>query len=448
MERELALIVDPNGAKIAVLQLNRKHEEQENQMEQIEKERYVALTDRYLKQRSAGKMPEAVTGDLRFCLKKQEERLRAFDISMHEEYAFQDGAITGAVESSQRNSRSPFRGFAAFRETVRTTEFCRNEKKVFHRQEPVTFYSVIVDKKGSGDVTVNCPNCGAAALASKLQEGCPYCGTCFKMSELFPRISSCYATKDVVERVGMEERIKSTLKKIGAAIFVILLLFCFLTDKNAEELPVWFLILKNVFLSAISSAALTFFAYLFYSFFLMGKLFAQLGSVMPMVGTASSQNRLKKQMEKWDPFFFIRIFEGKLVSLMQAILFSDDRKDLSIYEGDDDLSAFDDLIDMDYRGAFKLKQFGIRERRVSVLLEVFTENTYAGKHFRRRNERMLVRMERSADAVTDTGFSIHAVSCEKCGGSFDAMHVRNCPFCGAEYHAAESDWVITEIRKK
>ena len=37
--------------------------------------------------------------------------------------------------------------------------------------------------------------------------------------------------------------------------------------------------------------------------------------------------------------------------IILVVLYSDDRKDLSIYEGSDDLSAFDDLVDMDYRGA-------------------------------------------------------------------------------------------------
>ena len=113
-------------------------------------------------------------------------------------------------------------------------------------------------------------------------------------------------------------------------------------------------------------------------------------------------------------------------------------------------------MDLDYRGVYKLKEFKESGGRLSILLDVFTDNCYAvsgsedaaGGRIKRKNERILVRMERKAGTVTDPGFSIHAVSCGNCGGSFDAMHVKNCPYCGREYHAAEADWVITEIRKK
>lgn len=44
---------------------------------------------------------------------------------------------------------------------------------------------------------------------------------------------------------------------------------------------------------------------------------------------------------------------------------------------------------------------------------------------------MLVR--KSAKARTDYGFSIHAIQCKACGGSFDATKEKHCPYCGNEY---------------
>jgi hypothetical protein len=167
-----------------------------------------------------------------------------------------------------------------------------------------------------------------------------------------------------------------------------------------------------------------------------------------MLGGLSSPRKLNAVIEKYDPYFFFKIFEGRLVSLLEAVLYSDDRENLSIYEGHDDLSGFDGLIDMDYRGVFKVRECKVKDERISVLLDVFTANCYAAGSLRRKNERILVRMERNIHAVTNPGFSIHAVRCEGCGGSFDAMHVKKCPHCGREYDAADEDWVITMIRKK
>lgn len=429
-------------------------------------DKYLAMTDAFMRQTGKGEIPDKITCDLRFCMDEQEEKLRKNGITMREDYVFDEEAVTGAVESSPRNNRTPFRGVMAYRETVRIRDFYHGDKRILHRRDPVTFHATIVDREGSRDVAVNCPHCGNATMASKLEKGCPYCGTHFSMSELYPRISSCYCTNDIIERFGFDERLKRRFTRIAIVLFLIFLALTIWQNRD-QDLPLWAAVLATVFQAGLMTAMTTLVLYLTYSFSLVVKLFLQLGSVLPMIGAATSAKKLQARMEKYDPYFFGRIFEGKLVSLLQAVLYSDDRENLSIYEGRDDLSDFDELVDLDYRGVYKLKEFKERGGRVSILLDVFMDNcyavggkpdaagdkdggpaSYAGGRVKRRNERILVRMERKAGAVTDPGFSIHAVSCGNCGGSFDAMHVRNCPYCGGEYHAAEADWVITEIRKK
>lgn len=414
----------------------------------MNKDRYLYMTDAFLRQTGKGLRPDKITRDLRFCMEEQEEKLQKKGVTMREEYVFDDEAITGALEVSPKNNRTPFRGVTAYRETVRIRDFYQGDKRILHRREPVNFYATIVDKEGSGDVAVNCPNCGNPAMASKLEEGCPYCGTHFSMSELYPRISSCYCTNDIIERFGFDERLKRMFTRIAVVLFVVFLVLSTLTNKEYRDFPLWAAALAITFQSALMTGAMTFCAYLCYSFFLMAKLFRQLGSTLPMAGAMGSAKKLQARMERYDPYFFGRIFEGRLVSLLQAVLYSDNREELSIYEGKDDLSDFEDLVDVDYRGVYKLLRFEERGERISVLLDVFTDNCYADDRLRRRNERILVRMERKKNAVTDPGFSIHAVNCGGCGGSFDAMHVCSCPYCGREYNAADSDWVITQIRKK
>ena len=419
-------------------------------------DKYLSMTDAYLKKTSKGEIPEKITRDLRFCMDEQQDRLQKKGLTMSEEYVFDAAAVTGAIEASPKNNRTPFRGVTAYRETVRIRDFYRGEKRILHHRDPVGFYATIVDREGSRDVAVNCPNCGNATMASRLEEGCPFCGTHFSMSELYPRISSCYCANDIVERFGFDERMKRMFTRAAIVFFLVFLVLAIVLGRNNQELPLWGAALYYVFLAGLSAVVMTFFTYMGYSFFLMGKLFLELGSVLPMLGAAGSAKKLQARMEKYDPYYFGRIFEGKLVSLLQAVLYSDDRDSLSIYEGKGDLSAFDNLIDLDYRGAYKLKEFKERSGRISILLDVFTANCYAdglaesggSGRVKRKNERILVRMERKIGTVTDPGFSIHAVNCGNCGGSFDAMHVRDCPYCGREYHAAEDDWVITEIRKK
>ena len=82
-------------------------------------DKYLSMTDAYLKKTSKGEIPEKITRDLRFCMDEQQDRLQKKGLTMSEEYVFDAGAVTGAIEASPKNNRTPFRGVTAYRETVR-----------------------------------------------------------------------------------------------------------------------------------------------------------------------------------------------------------------------------------------------------------------------------------------------------------------------------------------
>ena len=134
-----------------------------------------------------------------------------------------------------------------------------------HHRDPVGFYATIVDREGSRDVAVNCPNCGNATMASRLEEGCPFCGTHFSMSELYPRISSCYCTNDIVERFGFDERMKRMFTRAAIVFFLVFLVLAIVLGRNNQELPLWGAALYYVFLAGLSAVVMTFFTYMGYS---------------------------------------------------------------------------------------------------------------------------------------------------------------------------------------
>ena len=59
-------------------------------------DKYLAMTDTFLRQSSKGEIPDKITRDLRFCMDEQEEKLRKNGISMREEYVFDDEAQSRA----------------------------------------------------------------------------------------------------------------------------------------------------------------------------------------------------------------------------------------------------------------------------------------------------------------------------------------------------------------
>jgi hypothetical protein len=410
----------------------------------------VFLADRYLMQTGQGKEPDMITQDLRFGLEARKKRLARKGVCLHEEYVFTDDAVRGSVSMTPEDSPQPFHASRAFRETKRIREYAMNSqgKKKLRWESPVTFHAVVVDHRGREDFAVSCPACGSPSLASGLEKGCAFCGMRFSVSGLYPRISSCYFTEDVIWRHGFDERQRKRYGIIAGILFPAMSLLSIVMRGFGPGYPIWLQLLGHIFSGAFAAAVLTFSVFMIGTYFMIGKLFALAGSALPMLGVYSSRRRLEERMRRYDPDFSVELFEGKLVSLLGAVLYSDDRGNLNFYQGERGLPGFDDLIGFDYRGGFKLKEMTVREGRIRVLVSVFADNVYAGEKIRRKKERILVRMEREAGVRTDAGFSFHAVRCLSCGASFNAVHERNCPYCGSAYDAVRGDWVITMIGKE
>lgn len=53
---------------------------------------------------------------------------------------------------------------------------------------------------------------------------------------------------------------------------------------------------------------------------------------------------------------------------------------------------------------------------------------------------------RAGGVMEPPGFSITSVACPNCGGSFDAVRQKVCPYCGSEYHMENEGWVIEDMR--
>ena len=154
-----------------------------------------------------------------------------------------------------------------------------------------------------------------------------------------------------------------------------------------------------------------------------------------------------KFMKKYDPDFSYEAFEGRIISLIRTIVFSDDRDTLSIYEGDNELSGFDDVVDMQYRGAVYIKRFEKIDDLLRVEGTAYLTDTYIDRRVHEKDEKIRFILQKEADGQNDPGFSSHRVNCSSCGGTFDAMHQRNCPYCGNPYDLKKKDWIVKDMKK-
>ena len=385
-----------------------------------------------------GAKPKLASREMGYVLDCQEKRLRDFGLTMEQTIDHTEGEISGAL--ARKGARVEAR--TLYREAVRHLSVRHGDKVVFSEKEPITVYATMLDKPGHHDSTVTCPNCGHEAPASQMREGCPYCGTVFEMEEAWPVFSSSYRVPAIVERSTLMSRIQSTLLKVFIIAAVVMALVFWLANADYDPLP---RVLVALFGGALSGGMIAFLGYLLYSFTLLGKVFKEAGKSLPLLKGLRTGTKLEAAMRPYEPDFSYAYFEGRLISLLRAIAFTDDRRNLSLYEGSQDLSFLDTLVDMQYRGALELQDFRVEDGVFHVRLRAFMDDLRFEGRLRRKTESFLVTLEKDVAAGDDPEFSLHAVRCRGCGASFDALHHRDCPYCGNPYELVHDDWMITGI---
>ena len=389
------------------------------------------------------KEPALSSKDMRYFLDCNEKRLKEKGIRVTEEYAVVEEDITGDLD----RSHGDYVATVSYRECRHNTEYFRGDKSIKKISQPETVYVNVLDKFGYEDFECTCPNCGHKTMASELSGGCPYCGTMFEIAQTYPCVQSIYSVQGIMDRVEFPRKIKKRTITFGIICGIILFLLTFFT--SASEYVIWFRILYSLFLGGFCGAVFAFIFYMATSYVLLVKALRLAGKSLKLLGGINTRKKLLKAMEQVDPGFSFELFEGKILGKLRAIAFSEKRDDLSIYSGDEDLSYLDDIIKMSYRGAIQLKRFRNEGGYSKIKLRAFMTDTYArgdkGDKIKLKDETFEVECERKSEGNFDLGFTVHAVKCRTCQGSFDAMHRKACPYCGKEYDLAEDDWVISSI---
>ena len=379
--------------------------------------------------------------ELRYCLNRQRKRLAVKHVEIEDSYEH----VKEEIRGSQSHGGFPYSSKVLYRESMRNLTIRRDGKTVKHAKRPVTFYGTLLEKRGYEDEPCTCPNCGHRSMVSEVQEGCPYCGTRFETEDVYPCFTSFYTVNGITERAGLMDRLKKRMLIGGLAVGIIMFLVYFFFVEQDYNLLGRTLI--SLFSGAMMGAMAALIVYLVCGIVLLGKVFGEAGKALPLLSGLGTRRKLEAQMKLLDPGFSFEYFEGRIISLFRTLAFSDDRQALSIYAGNGDLSFLDDLVDIQYRGALQLLDVREAGGMTEVTVKAFMTNIHAGEHVRERNENYILRVVRETGAQTDFGFSWMAIECPGCGGSFDALHLKACPYCNRPYNPAHNDWVITEVRK-
>ena len=390
--------------------------------------------------------------ELKYCLELQRDRIAARNLT------FTDEMIHGGpFPNGLNNVRSWVDGHYETSWAVdfidHKKSFTRDGMKPYKYSQSQSIYAAVVDVRDGEDVsedTYSCPNCGSIATIREFQEGCQHCGTSFKMTDLYPKVSNYFFVWDVS---GAARDLKKTVFKYGLylpPVNVIMFLFIMYFDKDINLLE-YFSHIGNIIYFLFSIALMTpvfGFVGLFYSI-LFGTLRQAFKSAPLLAAIGTSRSRFESKMSGICPEYTFEHFTSKMVSLFKIVVFSDKDDELSFYKGRDLGNIFDNVVDVSFRGVMSCRKIKVEGNMVYVTGDIFTEvSRDLGTKIKVREENYRITAGRRLDIPFKTNFSISAIKCDSCGGSFNAFKTNKCPYCGMKYEAENNDWVICDIRKK
>ena len=410
-------------------------------------------------------MPSRISINMRRALTEHKKRLVSKGVSYSERYI--DNAEVHGGES--RFERPGFITTNSYKHCNAVTEMNDGKTgiKCDDASDDVVYLHVMDRNKADRTVAdeelpIICPNCGHHGQSKIFVDGCPMCGTKFAIDDIYPCVNSYYSMPWPMPATDGTEKGIDKARKIGLITGLVLLavniFFAFIASlaavSSGEPFIRSFIVgsMASIFFAALGG----WIAFLICTFAGLGVMTAKsvaglakmAANTLDMTGAINSKNNAEAAVRPYDPAFSFEIFEGKVLSAVRTVAYSDNRSDCSAYNGNDDLSFMDDLVDIRYRGATKFDKAVVTGDFLHVLVTLYLDNIYYrdGKFFRSR-ENFSIDLVRRKDVQTPSDFTIYSVNCRSCGGSFDAVLSRKCPFCGASFDLAGLDWTMVRITR-
>lgn len=389
--------------------------------------------------------PREADQDVRYFLDLQHKRLTERDIDLDlgiegRSIVTSNKKLTAAMPFMNRFESVKFSKSMNNQPITRKVTYRRRGKLLYNKTRDAQIVQTILeppeDQADYAEMTYVCDNCGFVTTVAELEAGCPSCSTRYKIGDLYPRVSNFWFVPDIGNK-DMEGAKKVT---IGTA-----LAFIAIMNIGAVITGEWtpLILLGSLFLSPF----LALFAYLLFSFFILGKvatLAAKEGALY--FKGRGSKRKTSQALQEYDPAFTYEYFEGKTLSLLRAILFHPDIRTMPQYAGGDLPVWSKDVLDLQYRGVMTFESVREEGDNLEVVIAAHMLVTYERRNsVKEKAQTIRVRMIHKAGFLADPGFSVKKITCRNCGASFDATRERTCPFCRSDYDLSEQDWLVTDI---
>ena len=398
-----------------------------------------------------GKTIPFADNDVTYMLNLQNERIKEKNIELdYEVYKRTNdsplGNIFFDVEDWNDEHYESTVGFAALgvKRQVR-----QNDQIIYKDNLRRVFYGTVTDIISGyrpDDDSHTCPNCGAVSTIAELQNGCPFCGTQYKMDDLFPKITSFYFFDQI--RISKKKLLIGL--PVCAAICTIAVFVC---APYLSSNPLFAGEIRRINQEGAShaviyglSAGLTLGALLFLLIDLASKIAKAIVDLKRM-GTAESRERFELRMKKITPEFSYEYFKNKAISLIKTAVFSKDEGELLCYKGEPLPAEFKDIIDLNFAGTFGIMGFSEENGIISVETKsYFDVLSIKDNAVRSAIPVISATFQRRTDIPVNLNFSMTRIDCPACARSFNPVKNKFCPGCGREYELISDDWVLVDLK--
>lgn len=386
-------------------------------------------------------VPTCCDGDTLYYLKLQKERLRKKGLRMTNQVMPVKGSSFGTSTISRKTPW--YTTDMVYEEIIRKIRFENEQGIVYDREVEQVMYDIIVHTPNDeqlSNITMTCPNCGAVSQVTTLEEGCKYCGTRFRIIDLFPRVVNLFFLKTTSNAVARGMAVRTTF--FSMLITFVILLSPLIMGKGGF-LPA---LLAACFFGAAFCGGI--FGILLASFRALISIFNRDGMKhVSLLWWSNSRKKITNIMAKYDPYFAFDKFEGQIVALVRMAVFTEQPEKLACYRGGQRDPRFSDILEMTYTNATCLRRVRMEGDILHMSLRTWWVN-YSEKQgkVQKTGDCIDVELSTNVTVMEPPGFSITSVKCQSCGGSFDAVRQRICPYCGSTYHMENEGWVITDMR--
>ena len=379
--------------------------------------------------------------DISYFLQLQIERLKNKQLTMEYELYDRDDSRNPTVGSEWRDAH--YESFVCSEQKGVQRKILKGGSKIYSDNKKNILYTTITDVTTGihpDNESVCCPNCGNVTTIAALQGGCEYCGTMYRMDDLFPKVSGYYFLNDValagnegIKGVAPFMIINFIIMALGAVIAMIV--------RGEFKLTSLFLLIPMIPLAMFTG-------YVLYAIFMLIRLIV-IGSSQSAgkYGTIGSRKKFEQRMRMITPEFSFEYFTSKVISLIKTVVYSENPQDLLFYKGGATSPEFKDIIDLNYGGALGLAGFQEERGIVTVFTDAFFDVLYAKDSkiiFKRETFRAV--FQRRTDIPINLQFSMTKIQCPTCTGSFNAIRNKKCPYCGNVYDIISDDWVLVDLK--